>query len=386
MNSIQHIQRKWTLESVFLGLLGAALVYLSLTVHPHLSIIQETIVLVIFLGALLGVAPIPFPNLKHRLWLYPIVAGLISAFMDSFLVLLMVAAIPIIGHKSQELKFKAYVMIAALIGGLLVYFGEVYALPHYLKYGMSNIYDGLPLLVPVLMFLGVLGYLTQRLTITVTSKESTINEGLDHVNDLQSSSNFLQTKRRWENFVEFAIGIAIVLIAHDPILALGALFLYAAISGQGEDLLHVMKTETEMGVMLLLLSVWILSGPVQGLVSSLDGFSFLWLSMINAVFFGALLPGNGDVWREISLISAGAIFLPISSLVGVMIFKSMREWWAYVKLSAPLMVLWLILSLGWFTYVWPSLEPTFFSIFNIEGYELVDTTHVDTDSGADVQH
>ena len=155
---IKGTQRQWNLESIFLGLLGVALIYVALAMHPELSIVEETIVLVIFLGALLGVAPIPFPNLKHRLWLYPLVAGILSAFMDSFLVLLMVAAIPMKGEVKEILKFKAYAMIAALIGGLLIYFGEVYALPHYLKYGMHNIYDGLPVLIPVLAFLSILGY------------------------------------------------------------------------------------------------------------------------------------------------------------------------------------------------------------------------------------
>lgn len=87
--------RHWNLETVFLGILGIALIYIAIVLNPHLSIIEETIILVVFLGALLGVAPISFPNLKHRKWLYPIIAGLLSAFMDSFLVLLMVAAIPL---------------------------------------------------------------------------------------------------------------------------------------------------------------------------------------------------------------------------------------------------------------------------------------------------
>ncbi len=367
---IKGSKRQWNLETTFLGLLGAALIYIALVFNPHLSIIEETIVLVVFLGALLGVAPIPFPNLKHRRWLYPLVAGLLSAFMDSFLVLLMVAAIPVKGEQKEVLKFKAYAMMAALIGGLLIYFGEVYALPHYLKYGMNRIYDGLPLLVPILIFLGVLGYLVQRMKIEITARESTLEEGLEKAYGHEDISD-MNVKRKWENIVEFVIGIGIILFTHNAILALGVLFAYAFLSGQGEDLLHVIKTETEVGVMLLLLTAWVIFNPVQPLLQLFTGFHALWPSMINAVFSGALLPAGGDVWKEISVISAGALFLPISSLVGVMLFKTMKEWWAYVKLSVPMMILWLVLSLGWFTYIWPSMEPVFFNTFNIDGYEAV---------------
>jgi len=362
---IKGTKREWTLESIFVGLLGLALAYVALKFNPHISIIEETIVLVVFLGALLGVAPIPFPNLKKRKWLYPIIAGLISAFMDSFLVLLMVAAIPISGNRKSVLKFKALNMIAALIGGLLVYFGEVYALPHYLKYGMHNIYDGLPLLVPVLLFLGILGYMVQKLEIIVPTKETSLEEGIEKAekSNIPKSSN---AKRKFENYIEFVIGIGIILITHNPILALGVLFFYAFVSGQAEDLLHVIKTETEMGVMLLLFTAWLIFEPSQVLFESFTGFLAIFPSMVNAVFSGALLPASGDVWLEIVAISTGALFLPISSLVGVMLFKTMKEWWAYVKISVPLMVVWLALSLGWFMFIWPFIEPTFINTFNID--------------------
>lgn len=367
---VKGTSRRWNLETTFLGILGIALIYIALAIDPHLSVIEETIVLVVFLGALLGVAPIPFPNLKNRTWLYPIIAGLLSAFMDSFLVLLMVAAIPIQGKKKDILAFKAYAMMAALIGGLLIYFGEVYALPHYLKYGLHHIYDALPLFVPVLIFLGVLGYLVQRLAITITPHETTLEEGLEKAYG-EEHLDEANAKRGWENIVEFVIGVGIILFTHNVLLALGILFTYAFASGQGEDLLHVIKTETEVGVMLLLFTAWVIFEPVQPLLQLFTGFHALWPSMINAVFSGALLPAGGNVWREISVISAGALFLPISSLVGVMLFKTLKEWWAYLKLSIPMMLLWLILSLGWFTYIWPHAEPMFFHLFNIGGYHVV---------------
>lgn len=239
---------------------------------------------------------------------------------------------------------------------------------------MNHIYDGLPILVPVLIFLGVLGYLVQKLDLVISARESTLEMGLEKKeirdNDHKSSHN---TKRKIENLAEFIIGIGIILFSHNPILALGILFVYAFISGQGEDLLYVIKTETEMGVMLLLLTAWVIFEPVQPLLSFFTGFHALWPSMINAVFAGALLPAGGDVWLEIVMISTGALFLPISSLVGVMLFKTIKEWWAYVKLSVPMMFVWLAISLSWFTYVWPKMEPTFFKIIGIDGYSVMIT-------------
>ena len=82
---------------------------------PHLSPIEDTIILVLFLGLLLGIAPIPFPKVK-QLWLFPWIAGILSGLMDSFLVLLMVSVVPLVGKKKDKLKFKTYVMLAALIG------------------------------------------------------------------------------------------------------------------------------------------------------------------------------------------------------------------------------------------------------------------------------
>jgi len=244
---------------------------------------------------------------------------------------------------------------------------------------MNHIYDGLPILVPVLIFLGVLGYLVQRLDIKITARETTLEEGLEKAQEHEHISTG-GMKRKWENVAEFVVGIGIILFTHNALLALGVLLAYAFISGQGEDLLHVIKTETEMGVMLLLLTAWIIFNPVQPLLEIFTGFHALWPSMINAVFSGALLPAGGDVWKEISVISTGALFLPISSLVGVMLFKTMKEWWTYVKLSVPIMVLWLVLSLGWFNYVWPLAEPTFFNAINIEKYEVVNGGESETES------
>lgn len=336
------VHRVWGLETHFLGLLGVALVYIALWNHPTLNVVQDTIVLVVFLGGILGVAPISLPNMSNKKFLYPIVAGLLSAFMDSFLVLLMIVALPLGGPLKDQLRFKAYCTLAALIGGLLVYFGEVFALPHYLKYDMRSITDGIPLIPPVFLFLGVLAFLTDRLKVTVAAKEAHPFEGAPQ-----------SRKKKIENIIEFVLAIILLLATHNALLCLGVLFVYASLSGQGEDLINVMKTETEVGVMLLLMMAWVLYEPLQPVFAQFTGYKLLLPSMVNAVFTGAMAVKGGDVWQEIVLISAGALFLPISSLVGVMVFKTGSEWLEYVKVSVPLMILWLILGLGWFKIFWP---------------------------------
>lgn len=350
MNSSISIgtSRKRGMQEFFVGLVGAALMYVGWFIHPSLNIIQETVILVIFLGLLLGIAPLPFPNLSKTRWLYPILAGLLSAFMDSFLVLLLVAAIPLKGSVSHILKFKAYNMIAALIGGLLVYFGEVYALPHYLKYGIHSIDGALFLLPPVLVFLGILGFLVNKLSIQVVSVKKDTGE--------ITNTSIVNRKRVVENIIEFVIGIILLLTTHNALLCLGVLLVYSFISGQGHDLVKVLRHETEMEVMLLLIFAMLIFEPTKAFFGQFtQWWAYFGFSTVNAVISGALLPKEGNIGLEIVLISAGALVTPISSLVGVMLFKIKTEWVAYMKVSLPLTIVWLVLGLSWVLILMPLL-------------------------------
>lgn len=346
MNIEKTNVRSWGLEEFLIGLVGTALIYVGYAIQPDLNVIQETIVLVLFLGPLLGIAPLPFPNLEKKRWLYPVAAGLLSAVMDSFLVLLLVAAIPLVGAASQQLKFKAYNMIAALIGGLLVYFGEVYALPHYLKYGMQGVTDALFLTPPVLIFLFIIGFFVNRLDVKIQPKNKTSG----HVSGVSDQNQ----KRLTENLIEFAVAITLLLVTHNAVLVLGLLMLYSFISGQGEDFIKVVRHETEMGVMLLLVFAMLIFEPSQALFAGMTSWqAILGTSSINAVISGALLPAGGDLPFEIILISAGSLLTPASSLVGVVLFTSAKDWIGYMKISIPLMILWLVLGLTWVKYLMP---------------------------------
>lgn len=165
----------WNLETAFLGLVGAAMIWQRGISH-HLNVVQETIVLVVFLGGLMGITRIPFPSTIRGkpipLWAYPLISGGISGFMDSFLVLLLVGAAKLEGPNYDQFRFKAYNMIAALIGGLTLYFGEVYMLPLALKYGMRDWYSMLPIVPPVIVFLLLLAVLASRLNIQVLGMKS----------------------------------------------------------------------------------------------------------------------------------------------------------------------------------------------------------------------
>ena len=358
----------WALEVLFLGILGAALLWLAWSDRaPHLSEVQETIVLVIFLGGLLGLTRIPFPqHIFGRplpLWTYPVIAGLISGVMDSFLVLLLVGLADLAGPVRDHLKFKAYAMIGALIGGLTLYFGEVYMLPLALQYGMRSWHALLPLWVPILVFLGILGWLCSRLDIRVVGMRPLEANGNGHPK---------KTHADWFDVVEFIAGIALLLTLHDALLCLGVLLAYAWITGQGEDLIDVLKTEMEVGVMILLVIAAFIAGPIEPLLQQY--FAGWWAfipSTINGVLTGAIFPVSGDVWRDTLILSTAVLLTPVSSLVGIMLFKTWADWKAYMRVGIPLAVVWFVLLWAWLAGPWQALEPLFYRTFPTPSMEHV---------------
>lgn len=360
--------KSWNLECCFLGLLGAVLIWQKDLAH-ELSVVAETIVLVVFLGGLMGITRIPFPSkigsTAIPLWAYPLISGIISGFMDSFLVLLLVGLARLEGDASDKFRFRAYNMIAALIGGLILYFGEVYMLPLALQYGMREWYSMLPIVPPVLVFLGLLSLLCGRLNVRVAGMAS-----------LDAGGNGHPKKQRadWFDYVEFAVAIVLLLSLHNPLLCLGVLFVYSFATGQGEDLIDVMKTETEVGVMLLLFVAALIAQPVAPYLADWSGWWAFIPSAINGVLTGAIFPTSGDVWHDAHILSTAVLLTPVSSLVGVMLFKTPREWLAYIRLAVPLAALWFLLCGAWFWLCWPVIEPSYHAHFGKP--ELV--THSDS--------
>lgn len=345
---VVHAHSKHSIETVILGLLGVAMIALKDMAHSF-STITETIVLVVVLGGVMGITHISLPKQLFGKPIktsgYPVLSGVISSVMDSFLVLLLLGRAELSGEARQQFRFKVYTMLAALIGGLMLYFGEVYFLPLGLRYGMREWHSMLPIVPPVMVFLVLLGYLASKTGVTVVGMKA----------GKQQANKF--------DYIEFGAIIALILITHNALLTLGILFAYASVTGQGEDLIDVMKTETEMSVMLLLVLAGFVAEPIQPYMAHFTGWLAFIPSTINGVLTGAIYPASGDVWKDTHVLSTAVLLTPISSLVGVMIFKSAKEWVGYIKLAVPLAGVWFVMYGLWFYLAWPHLDPLFYSWF-----------------------
>jgi len=351
-----HRHRKgWSFECWFAGLVGLALVCLYMQeLLPRLTVVQETIALVIFLGGIMGITRIPFPSKFSGkpipLYVYPLISGFISGFMDSFLVLLLVGAARLEGTESEKLKFRALNMIAALIGGLITYFGEVYMLPLALLYGQREWYAMLPIVPPVAVFLCLLALLASRLNLSISGMKEVEQTGSGHHKKVMADAG---------DYIEFAFAIGLLLITHDALFCLGVLLAYSFITGQGEDLIDVVKTETEVGVMLLLVFAAFVAGPIEPYIAQWSGWWAFFPSAINGVLMGAIYPASGDMWFDAHILSTAVLITPISSLVGIILFKTWREWMFYMKYSIPLAAAWFLIAGLWFWGPWKTIQPYF---------------------------
>jgi len=134
--------RKRTLHplNVLMFLIGCGLIVHYEYGHTHIaSIPWETLTLITFLGVVLSFTRVwQYMPRSLPVWSYVPIAGIASAFMDSFLVLVIVVSIQLRGSEQDLFLFRVYVMLAALIGGALTYFGEVWALPIALMSGLTH--------------------------------------------------------------------------------------------------------------------------------------------------------------------------------------------------------------------------------------------------------
>lgn len=353
---------KWDIETILLGMLGLSMIYTRGMSHSF-SVIQETIVLVLFLTALMGLTRIPFPrSLGGRaipIWAYPLLAGTLSMIMDSFLVLILVGTALMEGPVKDQFKFRAYNTMAALIGGLGLYFGEVYMLPLALMYDMNKWWSMLPILPPVYVFLAILGVMTRNLSIEIKGTKSAAAEGKKATADPF-------------DYFEFAVFIVLLLVVHNAWLCFGLILAYAAITGQGEDLIEIFKSEMEVAVMLLLVFAAVIAPHAEPIMAHFEGWKAFFPSVVNAVLVGAIYPARGDVWAEVHVISSAVLITPISSLVGVMLFRTWDEWKGYIRLAVPMAILWSVICGAWIYGPWKmGLEDKFYSIEMFERPALV---------------
>lgn len=342
------------LEHILVLVFGFSLLAFADEMYKSAGSVGQVIILIIFLGLLIGVAPIPMPVFKSKYW-QTMFAGLLSGVLDSYIVLEQCKHLRTVEEDQDResvmtqtndqategvrAKLLTIFMMAALTGGLIIWFGEVYAAGTYNNDGRTGVLSALYIVPPVLLFLSILGLHASTLQIEVVPNRA--------------------AKAGKRDVAEFAVGITALLITHNPLACLGALLVYAVITRQDDQLLDVWKHHTEVNVMLVLLIAlaaggWLVTSVIAPL--GLDQGEYLPIipAGIQAVLWGPLYEDpTVHFWVRIMTLSTGALLLPISSLVGVMLFKSPRQWLLYMKYSFPYALLWYCIMRAW---IWLTLE------------------------------
>jgi hypothetical protein len=306
----------------------------------------------------MGITRIPFPTTLFgkplALSTYPKLSGVVSCVLDSYLVAMLIGRASVKGSEKDVFKFRLYTMAAALIGGLGLYFGEVYFLARALMYNMVHWYDMIPVWPPVILFLIILGRLTARLDVTVANDR---DNGAESTGGDRKKANTL-------DYVEFAGFVILLLVLHDPIMCMGIFLMYAVATGQGEDMIQVIFHETERSVFGLLIFTFIFEAAIsKALVVYFPGYLVYVASGLSAVMVGAVLPPTGDVWWETTVLATGVLLSPVSALVGIMLFKRLSEWGRFFLYGLPLAATVFLIFTIWFTCVWPFLDPYFYQYF-----------------------
>jgi hypothetical protein len=349
------------LEHFFLLGLGIALFATADTYYHEASPVLQVIFLIFYLGSLVGISPIPMPAFKSNFKML-FFAGVSSGLLDSYIVLDQCRKLKTVEDGQDEAEIMAieglqliegvrskliYLMTqAALIGGLIIWFGEVFAAPVYNYDGRTGLLSALYIVPPVFLFLTILGLFANRLPIKVIPRIPTPWE----------------RQQRVRNFLEFAIGITMLLVTHNALMCLGLLMIYTSITRQDDNLLSNWKHHTEVSVMLVLflaLTVgdYAMTMLIEPLGLASGEFAPLIPSAIQAVFFGALYDDpTTHLWIKITLASTGAQLTPVSSLVGVMVATTKQNWKDYMKYSVPSAILWFTIMR---TYIYFTLETPF---------------------------
>lgn len=350
-------ERWFTFETLAALAVGVALIALRESLDQSTSVLADTLILVLFLSGIMGVWTIPFPNTFRgkpiKLFWYPVICGILSAFMDSFLVLLLINKAELTGSYKDQLKFKVYATLAALIGGLYTYFGEVYALPLALRNGMHYWHSMAPLWFPITLYLILLGYLAKSLNIQVGKVPNLEEQMKDE--EIDFDSTLAAKERKTTNYAVFGLYILLLLIFHNAWLMLGLLIIGAFFLGRMEELINVIKTDLEVTVVLILIFAMLIAEPIGPMVSSWHWIILGLIGIGNSIFLGAVYPPSGDVWWDMTVISTAVQVLPVSSLVGIIVF-TFREWGQYFKITFPLLLFWFMICYLWFTFLFPFIK------------------------------
>ena len=339
-----------TLEHGLQFLLGIVLIAFGHQWYEMAPSVLKVIYLIVFLGSLVGLAPLPIPVFRRNFTQVGY-CGLSSGLLDSYIVLDGMKSMRTVEQGQQEdavrqltndqptdgvrAKFMALCTIAALIGGLIIWFGEVFAAGVYMNDARMDIRSALFIFPPVLLFLSILGIHAELLPIRVVPNET--------------------VRFRWRDLTEFGVGISLLLFFshHNPLWCMGCLLVYAVCTRQGDQLMTVWRHHTEMNVMLVLFIAlfagpWLLMNAIEPLRLHKGAYLPIIPAGIQAVLWGPLYEDpTVHFWMRVTTVSTGALLIPTGSLVGVMLFKTKIQWWAYMRYSIPYAVLWYIIMRIW---------------------------------------
>lgn len=327
---MQSFRKAPELVHILVGLLGIALM-LSRGEYEKMGIPTQVFVLIIYLTFLVGIAPIPMPTFatNFRQVLY---VGLVSSVLDSFVLLAQLKKMRTSGSIVERTKLLTLFTLSALIGGLCIWFGEVYAAGLFANDKRTSVGSALFVVPPVLVFLSILGWNANGIKIR-----------------LEPSNQ----RPRKVNVYEFVGGIMLLLWTHDPIICTGVLLIYTTLTNQQEHLFdQVLKNEIEWPVIVVVLLAmtkgeWVVNQLFVPLGISTGNWAII-PSAVQAVLWGPLYQDSSvHFWVRLTNLSTGAMLLPISSLVGVMLFTTPREWLAYMRYSVIYSLLWLCIMRTW---------------------------------------
>ncbi len=336
-------KRSGDMLSVLILALAACCIFSGGT-HERMSTAGQVFVLVIYLTLLVGITKLQMPVFKSN-FAQTMYISMVSGVLDSFVLLAQVKKLRTVNKEEKDdevgrMRLFSIFTIGAIVGGLWLWFGEVYAAGLYASDGRTGVFSALFVLPPVLLFSCILGLLAQM-------HGTKLVESVHHKFDPR-------------NVAEFVVGVALLLTTHNAMICIGVILFYAWLTNQTSHLFdEVMKNEIEWAVIMVLIIAilkgeWLVQNFFLPLGLATGEYAPIVPSAVQAVLWGPLYEDPSvHFWIRLTNLSVGAGLLPISSLVGVMIFKKVSHWKIYLQYSIPLMTLWWCTMRSW---IWLALE------------------------------
>lgn len=322
-----------TTEGIVIGvLLGGLLVTWSVITefigHHHIiheeDAIQETLWTAVFLTMVVAYChfklPTPFARTRPVLALFTLgmLCGHVSLFFDSFAVVLLLTTLTLTAaqaskhsHNYNAFAVKVICSHAALTVGGGFYIGELWGLPYYISSGYDNPIAGLPLLAVLTPYCAFTSF--------VMAKLHPVKIEPVHFD-----------KKQWRGTIEIAVLLTLIIVTHKPVFCIGALLVYAALTGTMNRMVHNTLHElgsgafSALGLIMAALVIQQLPGTKEWFAEHLRGANIFFVSMLSSPFAGAMTEGSRDLdtfYANLSWIMAGAPMFVSSSLVAIVVFR-----------------------------------------------------------------